>query len=132
MPPIPSRLTGDDIVLGLAEVSDCEAAVSIGDAVIMDGTIAKRAIATSLRNSLVVGVVEKKYTSTSCLIRLGGVSSVIYTGLDDSKLYFLSASTPGAITTTPPTGSGVVLVTVGIAWSADRLVVQIGNRVQRA
>lgn len=130
MPPISSRLTGDDIVLGLAEISDCESAASVGDAVYMDGSIAKRGIATSLRTSLIVGIIEKKYTATSCLVRLGGVSSEIYTGLDDSEQYFLSATVPGEITTVAPSGPGEISVVVGLAWDTDRLVVQIGNSAQ--
>jgi hypothetical protein len=46
--------------------------------------------------------------------------------------YFLSATTPGAITTTPPTTAGHILQEVGKAISATELVFEAQTPIKRA
>lgn len=110
----------------------CEVSVYIGAAVILDGGVAKLALADTLTNSFVRGIVEEKPTPTTCLIRYIGVTGTLFSGLDTDKQYFLSAVTPGEISVDVPVGSGEFIVPVGTAFDSTRFVVSIGNRMQRA
>lgn len=111
---------------------DCESSVYVGAAVIMQASgIAKNGIATSLAESNIIGVVESKGSISKCNIRLIGQTGDIFTGLDVTKEYYLSASTPGAITTTIPTTSGHVVLRIGQPFSATSFVVIKGQRTVR-
>lgn len=111
---------------------DCEASVFVGAAVYMQASgVAKNAIATSLTESNVIGFVESKENSTTCNIRLLGVTPAIFSGLDTSKEYFLSDSIAGEIVDTGPITSGHILLKLGQPFSATELLVLKGNRVVR-
>ena len=79
--------------------------------------VALRAQADVIGNSNVIGFIESKSDSTTCNIRVLGVSEEIFTGLDVTKEYYLSAVTPGLITTAIPTGSGNVVLKMGQPFS---------------
>jgi hypothetical protein len=71
----------------------------------------------------VIGIVKATVTS-------GSLTTVIITGpaknqsgLTAGALYYLSASSPGAITTTPPSTNGQWVVTVGQAASATQMII---------
>lgn len=111
----------------------CDSGVAVGDWVRIDLTnTAVKALADTADNAHVMGIVEEKSTSTICSIRLAGVSKVVFVGLDTTKEYFLSPSTAGGMTTTVPTGAGEILLRVGKAIDATRIVVTIGTRMRRA
>lgn len=111
----------------------CESAASVGQWVIATsaGTVI-RAQADSFDNSNVLGVIEEKLSVTSCIVRVGGVSQSIFSGLDTTMAYFLSASTAGEMTTLAPTGSGQVVIQVGQPFSATTFFVNKGLRMVRA
>lgn len=92
---------------------ECEASVFIGAVVRMDSGIAKNALANNKANSNVIGVVQNKISSTRCDIRVTGITPEIFSGLDDTKEYFLSDTVAGVITTSIPTASGTVVVKIG-------------------
>lgn len=52
--------------------------------------------------------------------------------LSVNTTYFLSASTAGAITSTPPTTAGHFVVRIGIGMSNDRLLIGIQPPIKRA
>ena len=125
----PATVGGANVVL--ANIA-CEASVYVGAAVYMQSSgTAKNAIATSLAESNVLGIVESKGSTTLCNIRLLGASSSIFTGLDVTKEYYLSDSVAGLITTTIPTISGFVALKLGQPLSATEFVVLKGQRVVR-
>lgn len=102
---------------------DCDASVIVSDWVRMNSSsIAVKAIADSLSNSNVLGPVESKPTSTTCVVRLTGATTEIFSGLDLTKDYFLSAVTAGAMVTVPPTSSGDVVLKLGQPISDKKLV----------
>lgn len=110
----------------------CNAAVAVGDWVRLDGTsTCQKAIADSEANSNVLGVVEEKASAVLCTVRVLGVSSGIFAGLDVAQEYFLSASTAGAMTTTPPSASGEILLKLGQPFSATEFLVLKGMRIER-
>jgi hypothetical protein len=113
----------------LLENITCNAAVAVGDWVRIDGSnVAQKAQGDSIANSLVVGVVQSKPSSTLCNIVTDGGTTAIFSSLDPTKAYFLSPSTAGAMTVTVPSGAGQVILKLGSPLSADKFIVRIGER----
>lgn len=111
---------------------ECESGVYVKAAVVMQASgIAKNALADTLDNSNVIGIVESKSDSIHCDIRVMGVTAAIFAGLDVTKEYFLSDSVAGAITVTPPTTSGSILLKIGQPFSATEFLVSKGLRTER-
>ena len=120
-----------DIVLSNV---DCDSSVSVGDWVRMSGGVAVKAQADSLDNANIIGLVEYKLNSVKANIRVLGVTPEIFTGLDETKEYFLSAVAAGAMTIqgTIPTAPGHVVLKVGQPFSDKRFLVLKGTRMVRA
>lgn len=111
----------------------CLSSVYIGALVKMNGSgVAENAQADVVANSNVIGVCEAKASSTICTIRVCGVTTAIYAGLDPTKEYFLSDTVAGGITTTPPTSSGNVVLKIGQPFSATEMLVLKGTRLVRS
>jgi len=111
----------------------CDSSVFVGAAVRMDSSgTAYNALADSLDNSNVLGICESKSTSVKCIIRVGGVSDSIYSGLDVTKEYFLSDSSAGDISTTVPSASGSVILKIGQPFSSTTFAFMKGQRTVRA
>lgn len=133
--PFIGQTSGVDVSLPNARESvECDASVAVGDWVYLDQFgIAHSAIATSLEASNVVGLVESKSATTNCLIRFSGRSLVVFSGLDPTKDYFLSASTAGQMVLTgPSSGSGNWLVPLGRPLTDKKFIVNIKTRIKRA
>ena len=113
---------------------DCDITVYVGAAVKMDiAGKAFNALADSFANSNVIGIVEAKPSTVKCHIRVLGVTSGhIFAALDPTKEYFLSATVAGGITSTPPTGSGEIVLNLGQPFSATQFLVNKKIRMERA
>lgn len=110
----------------------CDSSVYAGAAVRMtSGGSAVNALADSLTNSNVLGICQEKSSSTSCIIRVLGVTPSIYTGMDVTKNYYLSDSVAGLIQTSAPVASGSVILKVGQPYSSQELLVLVGSRTVR-
>jgi hypothetical protein len=107
----------------------CFENVTDGDALYMrtpDGKVGKASAADgTLENALVVGFAD---ATTS----LGDQVKVLVTGLktmpgaiDPGDIYFLSATTPGAITLTAPSGSGEAVTRVGEGATTTDFSIQL-------
>jgi len=126
----PTTIGGANVVLPNVT---CLASVFVGAVVIMDvGGFAKNAIANSLANSNIIGVVESKASTVLCNIRVIGVTDAIFSGLDVTKEYFLSDSVAGTMVNVAPIASGSVIIRVGQPFSATELLVNKGQRVVRS
>jgi hypothetical protein len=111
----------------------CDSSVFVGAFVRMDSSgVALNALADSMANSNVIGLVESKQSSTKCTLRLSGKSNELYTGLDPTKDYYLSTTLAGQLQDTPPVASGTVMLKVGQPFSATSFVISKGDRVQRS
>ena len=112
----------------------CDPTVIVTDAVRMSGGIAIKALADSITNSNIIGVVEAKITSILCRVRVAGVTPEIFAGLDETKEYYLSDSTAGVIVEegSAPTAAGSVLVRIGQPFSSTRMFVTKGIRIIRS
>lgn len=134
--PLGTKVLVDPAEIGGANVViinvPCLASVYVGAAVRMDSSgTALNALADSLANANVIGVVESKGTLTTCNIRVMGVSSGIFSGLDVAKEYYLSDGVEGLVTTTIPTASGSIMLKLGQPFSATELFVNKGQQVVR-
>jgi hypothetical protein len=109
-----------------------DASVAIKDVVYSDGGVIKSAIASTVLLSGALGICVAKLSPTSATIVFAGRIEGLFTGLDDSKDYFLSPTVAGAITTTVPTAPGEIILRIGRAIGSTIFVVQIGSRLQRA
>jgi hypothetical protein len=96
--------------------------LSVGNAVYLNGSVYTKAIATSAAAAEVVGVVSKADLPNEFDLTLSGELTGL-TGLTTGEVYFLSAATPGLLTTTEPTVIGQVSVPVGVASSATTMYV---------
>jgi len=111
---------------------DCDASVYVGSFVRMNASeIAVNALADSLSNSNVLGLVVSKSTSILCDIRVTGVSEQVLSGLDVTKEYFLSDTVAGGIATTIPTASGYVKLKLGQPFSDKKFLMLKGERQVR-
>ena len=102
--------------------------VSEGDALYMrtsDGQVGKASAAEgTVENSIVVGFANAAATANSTVkVIVVGVKTM--SGLDAGDLYFLSPSTAGAITLTPPSSAGQAVVRLGEAATTTSLAIQI-------
>ena len=94
---------------------------------------AVNALADAFANSNVIGLVESKPTSTTCNIRIAGLTAANYFGLSVFDEYYLSSTQPGRIVTLAeaPVNPGEVLVRIGQPYSSTRLLYQRGDRIVR-
>jgi hypothetical protein len=120
---------------GSIRTVDCDSSVYVGAWVYLDSSnIAQNALADTPSNSLVIGVVEAKLSSTECIIKMFGITDEIFTGLDVTKWYYLSPTVAGGMTTTVPTGGGHILLVLGQPFTSTefKVNVEIGARARRA
>lgn len=110
----------------------CDATVYAGAAVRLESGTAYNALADSLTNSNIIGIVDSKVSATICNIRLSGTTDGNqFTGLDETKEYYLSATIAGAITDVPPSATGNILLRVGQPFDSQNMVVIKGTRTVR-
>ena len=101
----------------------CTAGTAVADILRMNNSnILEPALADTFVNSLAMGVCKSKSNATTCDLIIGGLTPAIFSGLDVDKEYFLSNTTAGAITITPPSTGNVIIV--GVAFSATELIFQ--------
>jgi len=117
---------GDNSKTGLT----CDASVSIGSVVRVNAGTIVNALANNLANSKAIGICIAKASSTECTVLFTGPTGNIYSSLDDTKPYFLSTSTPGAITTTVPTTGYVIKI--GYTITGSDLALQIERVVKKS
>lgn len=90
---------------------------SAGNLLYLDGTIYKKAIATTAETAEVVGMVSVVNSVDQFVLTTSGYVSGGIGALTAGQVYFLSDTTPGAMTTTEPTSVGYVSKPIFIACS---------------
>ena len=102
--------------------------VSEGDALYMrtsDGQVGKATASDgTLESATVVGFANAT-ASANTTVKVIVVGLKTISGLDAGDLYFLSPSTAGAITLTPPSSAGQAVVRLGEAATTTTLAIQI-------
>jgi len=112
----------------------CDSSLQVGDWVRIDpstGFLIK-AIADSRDNSEVIGIIEEKPASTLANVLVCGLSKSVFTGLTLNRQYYLSDMVLGQMTLNVTVSSGSIITPVARAVTADRLLVNIGQRLVRA
>jgi len=103
-------------------------AVSNGDALYMrtaDGQVGKATAASgSSEAASVVGFADSAVGSSNT-VKVVVIGIKTLSGLDAGDLYYLSPSTAGAMTTTPPSGSGQAVTRLGEAATTADFSIQI-------
>lgn len=90
------------------------------------------AAASAIASSYAIGfATSAALAAASVEVRSDGVLTG-FTGLTSGARYYLSASTPGAVTATVPTGTGNTIVQVGYAKSTTAMTIQINQLGRRA
>lgn len=120
--------SGDNTIENLT----CDASVAVGNVVRMNGTTIINALADSFVNSKAIGICVSKSDATTCNVQVTGFTDSIFLGLTTNSIYFLSDTTPGAITTTVPTASGSVVQQIGKPRSTTSLVINITTGLIRS
>ena len=104
-------------------------AVADGDALYMrtsDGKVGKASASNgNLENALVVGFAEAAAASGATIKVLVTGVKTMPSSIDPGDIYFLSASTSGAITLTPPSTAGQAITRVGEGATATDFSIQI-------
>ena len=111
----------------IGDLYDCPAAVAPGDFVYLAGSNSvDRAFAgVAGQTDDAFGFVRSKPSATRALVVKMGRSPALFSGLTPGQIAFLSITTPGAFTTTPPTGLGINHQRLGRAVSATELDIEI-------
>lgn len=117
---------------GVLEDLLCEATVFVGAIVKTESAVIKNALADGVFKSNAIGICIAKSSSTLCTVQLTAATPDIFSALDQDKDYFLSSTVAGAITTTPPSGQAEVVLRVGRPLTDKKMIVMIGQRMQRA
>ena len=102
--------------------------VTDGDALFMrtsDGQVGKASAADgTLENATVIGFANSTVSANSS-VKVIVVGLKTLSSLNPGDLFFLSDSTAGAITTTPPSGAGKAITRVGEASTATDFAIHI-------
>lgn len=107
----------------------CFENVADGDALYMrtsDGQVGKASAADgTLENALVVGFADAATSAGDQVKVLVAGIKTMPSAVDPGDIYFLSATTPGAITLTPPSTSGQAVTRVGEGATATDFSIQL-------
>lgn len=95
----------------------------VGDVMYVNGTNFTKASAAAANTAEVVGVVSNIIDASSYEVTLTGLVEKAGWGLTPGEVYFLSATTSGAITVTEPSTIGQVSVPIGVAQTSTQLIV---------
>jgi len=102
--------------------------VTAGDALYMrtsDGQVGKASAANgTLENAIVIGFANTTVTANGT-VKVIVAGTINLSSLDAGDLYFLSPTTAGAITLTPPSGSGQAITRVGEAATTTKFATHI-------
>jgi hypothetical protein len=120
--------TGDNTISDVT----CDSTVSVGNIVRLNGSTFINALADGFTNSKAIGICVSKTDPTTCDVQVTGFTDTIFAGLTSETNYFLSDSTAGAITSTPPTASGSYVIRIGTAYETNKIIINIERIVNRA
>jgi|TARA_R100001460_G_scaffold515_2_gene2557 hypothetical protein len=102
--------------------------VTAGDALFMrtsDGQVGKASAANgTLENAIVIGFANTTVTANGT-VKVIVAGTITLSGLDAGDLYFLSPTTAGAITLTPPSSAGQAVTRVGEAATTTQFATHI-------
>ena len=90
-----------------------------------DGKVGKARANGTLDEATVVGIAETTKTAGQTVRAIITGQAAVAQTLDAGDLFFVSATTPGLLTKTPPSSAGQAVVRIGEAATATKLSIQI-------
>ena len=111
----------------------CFEDVSQGNALYIrasDGKVGKARANGTLDEATIVGVAETTKTAGETVRAIVAGQAAVAQTLDAGDIFFVSATTPGLLTKTPPSGSGQFVTRVGEAPNTTELTVQIKRPIR--
>lgn len=123
---LPTGVGADSVTLTTGE------AVSAGDMVYISAAgLVFKADASAAAKAAMGFVIAGFLISTSATVYFDESNTGV-TGLTVGSKYYLSGSTPGAVTTTAPTTSGYIVQEIGFATATTSLHVNLQSPITRA
>lgn len=108
----------------------CSSSEVVGDIVYVSGNLTvSKASNTNISTAKAIGIIVQKTNDTNCRVRFGGIVQNL-TGLETGELYHLGTS--GNLIRAIPTEPLSVIVKIGIALSATKLLLSINNFIIRS
>ena len=95
-----------------------------------DGQVGRAIANDTLDKAVVAGIAETTVTAGNQVRVIVTGQVAVATSLDPGELYFLSATSPGAITKTPPTTARHYVTLVGEAATSNQIVLKIKRPIQ--
>jgi hypothetical protein len=95
-----------------------------------DGQVGKAIANDTLDKSVVAGIAETTVTAGSQVRVVVTGQVAVSTSIDPGDLYYLSASSAGSLTKTPPTTAGHYVTLVGEAGTSNQIVLKIKRPIE--
>ena len=95
-----------------------------------DGQVGKAIANDTLDKAVVAGIAETTVTAGNQVRVIVTGQVAVSTSLDPGDMYFLSASSAGGLTKTPPSSAGQYLTLVGEAGTSNQIVLKIKRPIQ--
>ena len=95
-----------------------------------DGQVGKAIANDTLDKAVVAGIAETTITAGNQVRVIITGQVAVSTSIDPGELYYLSASSAGSLTKTPPPTAGHYVTLVGEAGTSNQLVLKIKRPVQ--
>ena len=95
-----------------------------------DGLVGKAIANDTLDKAVVAGIAETTVTQGNQVRVIVTGQVAVSTSIDPGDLYYLSASSAGSLTKTPPTTAGHYVTLVGEAGTSNQLVLKIKRPIQ--
>ena len=95
-----------------------------------DGQVGKAIANDTLDKAVVAGIAETTVTAGNEVRVIITGQVAVSTSIDPGDLYYLSASSTGSLTKTPPTTAGHYVTLVGEAGTSNQIVLKIRRPIQ--
>ena len=95
-----------------------------------DGQVGKAIANDTLDKAVVAGIAETTVTAGNEVRVIITGQVAVSTSIDPGDLYYLSASSAGSLTKTPPTTAGHYVTLVGEAGTSNQLVLKIKRPIE--
>ena len=95
-----------------------------------DGQVGRAIANDTLDKAIVAGIAETTVTAGNQVRIIVTGQVAVSTSIDPGDLYFLSASSAGSLTKTPPTTAGHYVTLVGEAGTSNQIVLKIKRPIQ--
>ena len=95
-----------------------------------DGQVGKAIANDTLDKAVVAGIAETTVTAGNQVRVIVTGQVAVSTSIDPGDMYFLSATSAGSLTKTPPTTAGHYVTLVGEAGTSNQIVLKIKRPIQ--